>query len=178
MINVACYRITEWIADEAAAAAAEFALVFPVMFTMMVGIWDLGNGIVVNQKAIAASQIVIDLICREESVTDAEITGAFEAGALALMPYDTTNFKVEVASVEYDADDDPVALWQETSDSSAIDPTLVGRATGLGTDGEGAVVVQVTYEYTPSFSGTVIGTISMNERVFSRGRQSTLVVRE
>ncbi len=169
----------QWAADESAVAAAEFAIVFPVLFTMMVGVWDVGNAIVVNQKTIAASHVVIDLICREDNVSDDELDQAFMAGALAMNPYDAASLVIDVASVQFTDDDGtPELVWQEASDGSAGDADLVDRTEGLGVTGDGALVVQVTYEYEPLFAGTIIGNISMKERVFSRGRQVAVVARE
>lgn len=178
MLSRLVHMILRWGREERAAAAAEFALVFPLLFTLMLGVWDIGNGILINQKAIAASQIVVDLICRQESVSDSELAQAFQAGKLAMMPYSTTPMKIDVASVEYDTNDDPQLIWQEDSDGGTGDPDLAGRTVGLGTDGRGAVAVQVTYNYDPLFSGMIIGPVHMKERVFSKGRSSNTVDRE
>ena len=169
--------VRQWIGRDDGVAAAEFALVFPVLFVMMIGVWDIGNALMVNQKVIAASQIVVDLIGRQESVNDNELAQAFQAGTLALSPYDTTSLAIDIVSVEFDENDDPQITWQETS-SGAGDSSLVDRATGLGTDGGGAVIVEVRYDYEPLFAGTVIGEIEMRERMFSRGRQSAIVQRD
>lgn len=170
-------HLRSWAEARDAVAAVEFAFVFPILFVLMLGIWDLGNAIIINQKTIAASQMVNDLICRQEIVSDEALEQAFMAGTLALSPYDTTPLKIDIVSVEYDEDDDPVLLWEETSDGSAGDDTLVASTAGLGTEGDGAVVVQVTYEFEPSFAG-VIGQIHMNEKMFGRGRKSAHVQRE
>ena len=170
--------IRRWTAGEDGAAAAEFALVFPVLFTMILGVWDVGNAVMVNQKAIAAGQIVIDLIGRQDSVSNDELAQAMQAGTLAVMPFDTSSLLIDVASIEYDSNDDPQVVWQEDSGGGAGDSGLAGKAIGLGVDGDNALAVQVTYQYTPLFAGQVIGTINMQERVFSRGRNGSLVTRE
>lgn len=166
-----------WRRDENGVAAAEMALVFPIMLLLLLGIWDLGNGILINQKAIAASHIVIDLIGRQEDVSDAEFDQAIQAGLLAMMPYDTGTMMIDVVSATFDASDDPLLLWQETSTGSAGNAQLLSSVAGLGVEGDGALVIEVTYQYVPLFAGHVIGTINMRERVFSRGRASTTVTR-
>ncbi|MCB9990816.1 MAG: pilus assembly protein [Rhodospirillales bacterium] len=169
-------KIYQWLDREDGVAAAEFALVFPVLFVMMIGVWDVGNALIVNQKAIAAAQIAVDLVGREEVVDDDELAQAFQAATLALQPYDTTSLEIDVVSVEFDEDDNPVVNWQESS-SGTTDPTLADRTAGLGTEGGGAIVVEVRYDYEPTFAGTVIGNIEMRERMFTRGRQSAVVTR-
>jgi len=50
-------------------AAIESALMFPTLIMMLVSMVDIGNGILANQKLIAASQITADLITREANPT-------------------------------------------------------------------------------------------------------------
>jgi len=176
MISMTIRKFRQWLTDENAVAAAEFGIIFPVMFTMMVGIWDIGNAILINQKSIAAAQVVVDLIGREENVTDVELESAFDAGELALMPYDATGLKIEVASVQFDASNNPVEVWKEANSGTA-DTTLVAKTAGLGLSGDGALVVQVSYTYEPLFAGKM-ATINMQERIFSRGRQTAVVERD
>ena len=76
----------------------------------------------------------------ETSAGDDELAQAFQAGTLALMPYPTDTLVIDVVSVEYDEEDAPQVHWQEAS-SGAADPSLAGRAAGLGTEGGGTLVV-------------------------------------
>ena len=43
--------------EEDGMAAVEAAYIFPILLTMMLGVFDLGNGIIANQKTIRASQV-------------------------------------------------------------------------------------------------------------------------
>ncbi len=87
--------------DEKGTAAAEFVIIFPVMFFMILGIWDLGNGLWIGQKLIKTSNMVADLLARETEVTDAELAQAFEAGRLALQPFSDTTLTIEVYSFSF-----------------------------------------------------------------------------
>lgn len=175
LIPFDCFR--RWLSDRAAVAATEFALIFPVLMAMLLGVYDVGNAIWVNQKTIAASQIIADLITRNVSVTDDIIDEAIEAGELALSPYDLTDMGIDIISLSYNVDDEAELVWRETRRMDPVDNVL-DRAVGLGVDGDGALAVAVTYVYRPFFGRMVIGEIQMEEMTYARGRRTAVVARE
>ena len=68
-----------WKDGDEGMAAVEAAMIFPIMLSMLLAIFDLGNGILANQKTIRASQVVADLITRQGIVTDDDIFEAIGA---------------------------------------------------------------------------------------------------
>ena len=70
MIESIKYRFSmlRYWSEETAVAAVETAILFPVLISMLMAVYDLGQGVVVNQKTISASQIIGDLIARNEVV--------------------------------------------------------------------------------------------------------------
>jgi len=160
--------------DDRGLSAIEMAILFPVLLSMLMAVYDLGQGIVINQKTVGASQIIADLITRREVVDTALIIDIVNAGELALDPYPTTSFGYDIASVTFDEEAEPVVLWRVSANmdesESAINSTI-----GLGDEGEGVVVVSVAYQYEPFFSSFVIDTFNMTERAFLAGRKSTTV---
>ena len=160
--------------DKKGVSLVESAILFPVLFSLMMAVYDIGQGVVINQKTVSASQIIADLITRQEIVDFATVTDIVNAGELALAPYPTAEFGYDIVSVVYDEDEDPVVLWRVT-DNMPPDDDAVEDSVGLGTEGEGVVVVSVVYEYTPFFSNLITGTFEMTESAFLRGRKSATV---
>lgn len=169
--------IRKWLEDAAGTAIAEFALIFPLMMTMLLGVFELGNAIAVNQRTIAASQIVADLIARNITVDDAMIDEAIRAAELAIAPYETTDFGIDIISVQYDENDEPQEVWRETRNMVGSEADA-DRAIGLGVEGDGALVVITQYIYRPFFGGMVIDEFTMREAAFARGRRTAVVGRE
>lgn len=166
--------IKDYIHDEAGTSAAEFVIIFPVLFFMILGIWDLGNGLWVGQKLIKTSNMVADLLARESEVTDAELAQAFEAGRIALQPFPDGSLEIEVYSFSFDADGNPTLVWDDAYNTSPNE-NFIDDIDDLGTDG--SLVVRVNYQYDPDFSGFIIPTINMSETVFVKGRQVDVVNR-
>ena len=162
---------------EEGTAIAEFALIFPILFTLTLGIWEVGSAIHINQKSIASAQILADLIARKMSVDDDSLEEAIRAAQLAIEPYSLEPYGIDILSVTYNEDDEPEEVWRETRDMTA-DPDLIDRTIGLGTEYEGAVVVRVTYEYEPALGGMVLrDDVLISEVAFARGRRNAVVER-
>lgn len=167
-------KSSRYFCDEGGMSFVETAVLFPVLLSMMMAVYDLGQGVIINQKTVAASQVIADLVTRNEALDLAAVQDIVNAGELALAPYPTTSFGYDIASVEFDEDGDPIVLWRVTENmdqgDSAIDSTI-----GLGEEGEGTVVVSVVYSYVPYFSNFIVNSIDMVELAFLRGRKSATV---
>lgn len=165
---------SNYIKDNSGLSFVETAILFPILLSMMMAVYDLGQGVVVNQKTVAASQIIADLITRRENVNMDLIDDVVNAGELAFAPYSLTNFGYDIASVTFDEESDPVILWRVTENMAQADDAI-DSTSGLGEEGEGVVVVSVTNSYIPYFSNFIIDSFDMTERAFLRGRKSATV---
>lgn len=163
-----------WRREDDGVALMEFVLIFPIMMTILLGVYDLGNGFLVNQKTIAASQIMSDLITRNVSITEDDLDDIIQAAQLTMAPYDLDNMGYDIVSVSFDEDDEPVEEWRRTvnmpENEEAFESTV-----NLGDEGDGVVVVSVSYNYEPVFGGFVLDNIPMMETSFARGRRTPVV---
>ena len=167
-------KVRRYVDDESGISATETVILFPVLLTLMMAVFDLGQGIVINQKVVSASQIIGDLITRREIVTADVVEDVIRAGELALDPYATTDFGYDIASIYFEEDDEPTVLWR-MSDNMGESQAAIDETIGLGNAGEGVVVVSVAYTYQPFFSNFIVNNFNMTERAFLRGRKSATV---
>ncbi len=170
-------QFKKWLLDDTAVAAIEAGFLFPVLVIILCGIVDTGIGLITNQKVITASQTISDLLTRQETVSDADISDAIVAGQLSLQPYDTTTMGADIVGIEFIGTSlTPTVTWRETFNMTANDSVLTG-AEGLGLENEGLVAVTVRYTYTPYFSGLLAGDIQMEEVSYARGRRSLVITK-
>lgn len=176
-IQRACsYCYNRFFLNEEAVAALEAALLFPLLITMLVSMIDIGNGLLVNQKLISASQMTADLVTRMKNPTLQERDDAIKAGILAMTPFPTgLAYKYEVVSIEFDVAGNPDVLWRDASEGASASQELVDSTIGLGNGGEGVVVVRVTYDYKPFFTNFIVHDFTMQEVSYMRGRKSPVV---
>lgn len=166
---------SRWLQEEHALAGTEAAMIFPVLLILFLGLFDVGNGILANQKTIRASQIVADLVARKNVVTSSDVNEAVKAGELAFEPMPKDTYGVDIISIRFDDDTgDPEIVWRDTRNMTPI-PDVFDRVESLSLPGEGVVVVAVSYSFEPVFAGFVVNTFDMLEVGFSRGRSSPVV---
>ncbi|HBR68484.1 MAG TPA: hypothetical protein DEA55_03815 [Rhodospirillaceae bacterium] len=165
---------TRWSREECGVAAAEAALIFPILMTLLLGTFDMGNGILSNQKTIRASQVTADLITRDQTVTATDLEEAVRAGELALTPFPTGSYGVDIVSISFDNNAVPQIVWRETRNMTP-NPDVLNDVAALAEAGSGVVVVSVKYLFEPVFAGFIVDQIPMQEIAFARGRKSAIV---
>lgn len=171
-------RITSWLYQEDGIAATEFALVFPILFILLLGMVDLGNGLLTNKKVITASQMAADLITRQLVADDADIADAVLAAQLAMQPLNIASFGIDIASIRFEGDNaDPTVIWRETVNMPP-NGSIEALSDGLGVENEGLIAVTVQYTYKPHFTNVFLNDIDMREVSYMRGRRNSFVARE
>lgn len=168
------WRIFRYAAEEQGNALLETALLMPILITLLIGCYDLGQGITMNQKTVASSQIIGDLISRNRTVIMDDLQDIVRAGELAFEPYSIAPFGYDIVSVQFDSSGNAVVLWRVTENMPRNDAALES-AEGLVAEGDGMVIVSVRYRYDPFFTGFVVPEINMQEVAFFKGRRSATV---
>jgi len=163
-----------FIGDTKGLAFVESALILPIMLTVLFGLFDLGQAIVIDQKITSASHMAADLITRNAIVTQTHLDDAVGGAQLVIDPYDRDLLGVDIVSIKFDEDNDPFVLWRHTHNMDS-DNSLPTSAEGLGLEGEGVVAVVTRYTYTPHFTGGLFGDFEMKETSYMRGRRTSVV---
>lgn len=161
----------KWVKDDCATAAVEAGFLFPLLMLVLCGTIDTGLGLVTNQKVTNATQTVSDLLTREVQATPAEINDAIIAGRMAMMPYETDSYGVDIASIKFIGTTKvPTLQWRRTVNMAA-NTEILARTEGLGAQNEGVLAVTVRYVFTPIFTSYFSGPIVMKIESFARGRK-------
>jgi len=160
--------------DKRGLATLESAILLPIMIVILMGMFDIGQAIIINQKVTAASHMAADLITRKTVIDGDDLSDAYGVAKLIIDPYDRDLLGIDIVGIKYDDDDDPEAIWREQYNMSP-NTNLPSSASGLGVDGEGLVAVSTTYTYKPFFANPLTGDIVMEETSFLRGRKNSFV---
>lgn len=171
--------IKKYIIDTRAVAAIETAFIFPILMIMMFGVIDVGTAVIINTKVITAAQVSSDLLTRDNTITDTDITEARRAAEAALIPYfNAADFGIDIAGVRFIGEEAvPTEQWRDTFDMDA-NVDAVADADGLGVQGDGVLVITVEYTYRPRFAGILASEFTMQEVSYARGRDTSFVNRE
>jgi Flp pilus assembly protein TadG len=160
--------------DTRGLAMIEGAMILPFMIILLFGLFDIGQAMVINQKLKAATYTASDLITRKSYINDADIDNAIGGAFLVIDPYNRNQLGIDIAGIEFDENDSPDVIWRNTTNMTP-DTDIPSGADGLGSDGEGLVIVSTGYNYSPLFSSLFTGDITMRETSFMRGRRTSVV---
>lgn len=158
-------------------ALVETAILFPVILTMLFGMYDGGKAYLMKQRTILAAHLAADLVGRKYEVNAIDVSNAIEAARLVYTPFDTDTYGIDIVSVQFDEDNSPVVRWRETYGMAEND-IAVENSEGLGEYGEGVLAVTVKYYYEPTFTGALFDGFEMIEVAYTQGRRRSYVSHE
>jgi Flp pilus assembly protein TadG len=182
-------RLLQRLAGNAQGAAAlEFAMVAPLMFTLFVGSVEFSQAITVDRRVTQAASVIADLVARapSEGVTATQVDRDMSIVGQLIAPYDLSALTVEVVSVKAQAvPGNPGALnyvvdWSRNNRGGTPyarnSPAPFGMPQGLLVAGESTIVGRAFYNYTPLiFDYFIKEAFTLEEKFYLRPRNSACV---
>ena len=160
--------------DVRAVSAVEFAIILPIMVTLFLGGTELSQAIAVKRKAVLVNRTIADLVAQDSSITEAEMTGIFNASAAVIQPYAAGKLKIRVSGVSVDVNGIAKVVWGRAhQDTARLPNEILTLPPGLNTAGSWLVFAETTYEYTPPIGYTIVGMLPLKDTMYMRPRQGT-----
>lgn len=175
--------------DERGIAAVEFALLAPLLLTLMLGALEITQSIWADSKVEQATSTIGDLVSRTPIMSDNEYRALGDAGPLVLRPNPQNDLKFTVTSVIgcLANPDDPASeldyyvlwsrIWQGGAVSASphqVDQKFNNQPDSLEVaDGDTLIVTEGTYNYTPTIARMVGQTWEMGGYAFHQPRDKS-----
>ncbi|MGH6876671.1 MAG: TadE/TadG family type IV pilus assembly protein [Rhizomicrobium sp.] len=159
-------------------AAVEFALLAPVLATLLLGTIELCSALECRQKVVSETSSVADLVSQASSVSNADLANIFDAGGSILYPFAAANASVVVSSIVNDPlnGQDTVAWSQPYNGGTPLQlNSVVTVPPGVIAAGGSAIFVQVNYNYMSPIGQFIFGPIAMSDAFYSHHRESASV---
>ena len=143
-------------------AAVEFALVAPILISLLLGMADLAPSLMVRFKVGTATQSVADLATQASTMQAADVANFFAIGSDVMAPFSSTNLVLRITNVATDGNGNAFVYWSCAQGSmtpmaarSAVTSTPTGTPLAnllklnstLGTD-TSYVMVEAKFTYT------------------------------
>jgi Flp pilus assembly protein TadG len=99
--------------EDKGAAAIEFAIIFPLMLTLLFGTFEIGSAIDINKKIARATNTMGDLIAQTDDadIKKAKIDDILKIGRNSTEPYDKTFPTLTMTAVYTDNSGNSQVLW-------------------------------------------------------------------
>jgi len=168
------------LSNRSGVSAIEFALVLPIMITLLFGSIEVTQLLSLNRKLIAATQTVADLISQDTSASIASVTDAARAAELILLPFPRDDLRMGISQVEFRQGDGAPVETSPPFNLTLRGGTIAnkfGKVAGLGDPGQSVIIVEATYNYRSIFGQLFFSSVPMTETAVLRPRLGTLVER-
>jgi Flp pilus assembly protein TadG len=173
-------KLSRFGSDKRGVSAVEFAIILPFMAMLYLGGTALTQGIIVKRKVVLVAHTVGDLVARDNSITNAEVTAIFDAAKAVFAPYTWTSLlKIKITSVDIDATGAAKVGWGEAfQDTARVVNSTITLPTGLNAPSTSIIWAEVSYNFTPPIGGAFTGgTLTLTDQLYIRPRLVTTVAR-
>ena len=153
-------------------AALEFAIILPMMVFLVLGSVDLLDALSVNRRAENVAASLADVIARDTSVTNAEMTGIWSAVNLLMYPGTDATMSERVTSINITSATNAVVVWSEANNGStplAANSTVTLPAQMM-VAGTSVIMADTVYHYQSPLSFLFSGTVDFPHTVYRRSR--------
>jgi Flp pilus assembly protein TadG len=159
-------------------AAAEFAIILPVLILIMFGTAEIGNALLVDRKVTRATQVIADLVAQQDSVTTTQLDDILQAADEIMRPFPATS-EIVLTSVIRDTGETATKVdWSVTKRGTAYtknDPyTLPSIELDAGT---GVIVAEISFAYAALFPTVIFDNFTIRDRAYLRPRKASKVTK-
>lgn len=174
-------KLARFSRDKRGVSAVEFAIVLPFMAMLYMGGTAITQAIIVKRKVVVVTHTVGDLVARDNSITNAEVTAIFDAAKAVFAPYTWSGnlLKIKVTSVNINAAGTATVGWGEAfQDTARTAGSPVTLPTGLAVASTSIIWTEVSYNFTPPVGGAFTGgTLTLTDQLYIRPRLVTTITR-
>jgi Flp pilus assembly protein TadG len=167
--------------DKRGVSAVEFAIILPFMAMLYLGGTAVTQAIIVKRKVVLVAHTVGDLVARDNSITNAEVTAIFDAAKAVFAPYtwNSNLLKIKVTSINVNAAGTATVGWGEAlQDTARVPNATITLPAGLNTPNTSIIWTEVSYNFTPPVGGAFTGgTITLTDQLYIRPRLVTTITR-
>lgn len=159
--------------DQSGVAALEFALIFPVLFLLMIASAE-ALGVYQAQRNVAhIASVMADVTAQSRTITDGELDDILRASVSMIHPFPHVDLQQRVSSVSANGSGSVSMDWSVKKDFTQSDGPSVPA--GYLSANESVIVTDVIYDYRPTFGLFLPETIRFTRHAYSRPRLSTKV---
>ena len=160
-------------------AALEFAIMLPILCTMIFALYEIAQGVIYYYRVADAANSVADLIGQtplQTGVGTADFDNFYLAGQAIMSPGAGNGLQLAMASVTFDNKGlNPTVAWQVERGGAAAMTNLVAAATSLGSPNGSVIAVRATYSYHSLLQYLITSPITLSQQAFAVPRAENTI---
>lgn len=157
----------------------EAGLAIPILIVLLLAGFEISRLTLLNQKLDRAATSMADLVSQSKDLTSAQLTDMFSAIKHVMEPFDVgASGKVIVSSIGTVGANPTTIFWQRTGSGTITATSQIGAEGGTPTlpagmtiaSGQGLIVAEVFYDYSPFIFWDIVSPSQLYHRAFFRPR--------
>lgn len=161
--------------DRRGVAAIEFALIFPMLFILHLAGAEALQAYVAQRQVAHIAATMADITAQGRTVTDAQLDDILSASTAMIHPLPSTGLQQRISSISSNSAGVSAVDW--TRKRTWTDAKAPAAPSGYLLANESVVVVDVIYDYKPTFGVVLPATLRFTRHAYARPRLSTKVER-
>jgi len=186
MLSLRARLLRRFRRDSRGLAALEFALILPVLITMLFGMGELSLAVVCRTTITQVASTVADLVAQESTPTSTDLSNVYYAANTILYPYypnlSTSKPTIRITSVIFDTTTNSTTVgrvaWTCTQSGSgtlavasrAVNSTVTFSQPLLSSGGS-VLMSEVAYNYSSPTTQLLTGPINMRDSFYTKPRR-------
>jgi Flp pilus assembly protein TadG len=159
-------------------SAVEFALLLPLMLTLYLGSTEVSTGIAINRKVTLTAHALADLASQYTSIDNSDMSNILNASSDIIAPYPVANLQAVVSELSINAQGVASVVWSDTLNGTARSVgQIVTIPTALAVPNSYLILGEVQYSYKPPIGYVLTNTLTLQDHIYMRPRQSSSVAR-
>ena len=168
--------------DRRGLAAVEFALIAPVLVTLLLGTVEVCDALSAHEKVTMLASTGADLVAQSTSVSSTDMTNIFDADSAVLYPYNGAAATIVISSIVSDGKGNGTVAWSQAQNGTPLAvnkavtvPTGLMDKTRCPANACSVILATVAYSYNSPVGKFIIGSITMTDSFYERPRRSATV---
>jgi Flp pilus assembly protein TadG len=166
-------------------AAVEFAMIVPILLTMLIATFDAGRAIAIYIKVRSATYTLAAVANQYSTIQSTDMSSIVGATSVVLAPYSSTPVVVTISQLSMNNTGAAVVSWSYslngTARSQGASVTLPSNFLPANNTTCNSypcylMLAEVAYSFTPLFNYFSIGTVSLSDNLYVTPRKSTCVL--
>lgn len=173
-----CRACRRFLTSTAGVAAAEFAILLPLLLLVLFGTIEFGAAIVVKTKVRTVASTVVEIANQYTTVQNSDMTAILGAAAAVIAPYSVSNISVVISEITINSGGNATVTWSDTLNGTARTVgSSIAVPAGVAIANTVLLLSEASYLYTPAIGYTMTGSITLKASLYGTPRSGTAITR-
>lgn len=167
--------------DRRGISAVEFALIVPIMITLLFATAETTSGLRADRKLSLTARTMSDLASQASTIANGDMQNILNAGRAVMAPFPDNDLRAVVTGIAIDDRGRATVAWSDALNSTrkSCRSTITVPAGLMPPNGQTGflVLAETEYSYRPTVPFLMNASIQLREQLYTRPRQGDSVTR-